>query len=64
MCRQEDDLLGCEFLGGKARRGALSGVWAPGGKLDFAYRLVLDDGEVIAGQAATSASAPTSALMS
>lgn len=51
--RQEGDLLWGEFLGGKARRGALTGTCAPDGRLDFAYCMVLDDGEVISGHCAS-----------
>lgn len=46
---QDGDLLWGEFLGGKARRGALTGTAAPDGALDFAYCMVLDDGQVISG---------------
>jgi hypothetical protein len=47
--RQDGDLLWGEFLGGRARRGALAGRCAPDGTLDFAYCMVLDSGEVISG---------------
>ena len=47
--RQDGDVLWGEFLGGKARRGALTGTCAPDGTLDFAYCMVLDDGDVISG---------------
>ncbi|RKT54856.1 hypothetical protein [Saccharothrix australiensis] len=46
---QDGDLLWGEFLGGRARRGALTGTAAPDGSLDFAYCMVLDDGEVVSG---------------
>jgi hypothetical protein len=47
---QEGDLLWGRFVGGKARRGALTGTCGPDGTLDFAYCMVLDTGEVISGQ--------------
>jgi hypothetical protein len=47
--RQDGDLLWGEFTGGHARRGALTGVCTPDGRLEFAYCIVLDDGEVISG---------------
>jgi len=47
---QDGDLLWGEFLGGKARRGALTGTCAPDGRLDFAYCMVTDAGEVISGR--------------
>jgi hypothetical protein len=47
--RQDGDLIWGEFTGGKARRGSLTGTCAPDGKLDFAYCMVLDGGEVISG---------------
>lgn len=46
---QDGDLLWGEFLGGRARRGALAGTCTPDGRLDFAYCLVTDAGEVISG---------------
>jgi len=46
---QDGDLLWGEFLGGRARRGALTGTAAPDGSLDFAYCMVLEDGEVVSG---------------
>jgi hypothetical protein len=48
--RQQGDLLWGEFSGGRARRGALAGNCLPDGTLDFAYCMVLDDGEVISGR--------------
>jgi hypothetical protein len=48
--RQDGDLLWGTFSGGRARRGTLSGVCAPDGTLDFAYCMVLDDGEVVSGR--------------
>jgi hypothetical protein len=47
--RQDGDVLWGEFTGGRARRGALTGVCAPDGTLRFAYCMVLDTGEVISG---------------
>lgn len=47
---QDGGLLWGEFTGGRARRGALTGTCAPDGTLDFAYCMVLDDGEVISGR--------------
>ncbi|MEU4803943.1 hypothetical protein [Actinosynnema sp. NPDC023587] len=46
---QDGDLLWGEFLGGKARRGALTGTAGADGSLDFAYCMVLDDGDVVSG---------------
>ena len=46
---QDGDLLWGEFHGGRARRGALAGTCAPDGRLDFAYCMVTDAGEVISG---------------
>jgi hypothetical protein len=48
--RQRDDLLWADFAGGAVRRGALSGRCAADGTLEFAYSMVLDTGEVIAGR--------------
>ncbi|WP_196467640.1 hypothetical protein [Planomonospora sp. ID91781] len=48
--RQDGDLLWGEFAGGHARRGALTGVCAPDGTLDFAYCMVLDTGEIVSGR--------------
>ncbi|MFD4986148.1 hypothetical protein [Streptomyces sp. NPDC058374] len=48
--RQEGDLLWGSFSGGRARRGSLTGVCAADGSLDFAYSMVLDDGEVVSGR--------------
>jgi len=47
--RQDGDLLWGHFLGGHARRGALTGTCAPDGTLHFAYSMVLDDGEIVSG---------------
>ncbi|MDL4774181.1 MULTISPECIES: hypothetical protein [Thermomonosporaceae] len=46
---QDGDLLWGEFGGGRARRGSLTGRCSPDGRLEFAYCMVLDDGEVISG---------------
>ncbi|MCP2341722.1 hypothetical protein [Actinomadura rupiterrae] len=46
---QDGDLLWGEFAGGRARRGTLVGTCAPDGRLDFAYCMVLEDGEVVSG---------------
>jgi hypothetical protein len=49
--RQEADLLWAEIpAGGGVRRGCLAGRCAPDGALDFAYCMVLDDGEVVSGR--------------
>jgi hypothetical protein len=49
--RQERDLLWAEIpAGGSVRRGSLAGRCAPDGTLDFAYCMVLDDGEVVSGR--------------
>ncbi len=48
--RQSGDLLWGEFSGGETRRGALCGLCAPDGNLDFTYTTVLTSGEVIAGR--------------
>lgn len=53
LYRQDGDLLWGEFCGGRARRGALTGVCAPDGSLEFAYCMVLDTGEVVAGHCAS-----------
>lgn len=50
---QDGDLLWGEFLGGRARRGALTGTCAPDGSLDFAYCMVTDSGDVISGHCAS-----------
>jgi hypothetical protein len=47
--RQRDDLLWADFSGGNARRGSLTGVCTPDGRLRFAYTMVLDGGEIISG---------------
>ena len=47
--RQDGDLVWGEFSGGNARRGALTGSCRPDGTLEFAYCMVLNDGEVISG---------------
>ncbi|HEU5471307.1 MAG TPA: hypothetical protein VFV67_11685 [Actinophytocola sp.] len=49
LYRQEGDLLWGEFTGGLARRGSLAGTCGPDGRLDFAYCMVLESGEVISG---------------
>ena len=51
--RQDGDLLWGEFVGGRARRGVLTGRCAPDGSLNFAYCMVLDDGEVVSGRCAS-----------
>ena len=49
--RQEGDLLWAEIpVGGGVRRGSLAGRCAPDGTLDFAYCMVLGDGEVVSGR--------------
>lgn len=48
--RQSGDLLWAEFGGGHARRGSLTGLCAEDGTLNFAYTMVLEGGEVIAGR--------------
>lgn len=47
--RQQGDLVWGEFSGGRVRRGSLAGRCAPDSTLEFAYCMVLDDGEVISG---------------
>jgi len=51
--RQDGDLLWGEFLGGRARRGALTGRCGPDGVLEFAFCMVTDDGEIISGRCAS-----------
>ena len=51
--RQDGDLLWGEFSGGHARRGSLAGTCGADGRLDFAYCMVLDTGEVISGHCAS-----------
>jgi hypothetical protein len=46
---QDGDLLWGHFVGGKARRGTLTGTCASDGSLHFAYCMVLDDGAVVSG---------------
>jgi hypothetical protein len=49
--RQERDLLWAEIpASGSVRRGSLVGTCALDGTLDFAYCMVLDDGEVVSGR--------------
>jgi len=48
--RQDGDLFWGEFTGGRARRGTLVGTRAADDSLDFAYGMVLDDGEVVSGR--------------
>ncbi|ARE75612.1 hypothetical protein OG373_20220 [Streptomyces avidinii] len=48
--RQEGDLLWADFDGGPVRRGSLNGRVESDGNLEFAYTMVLADGEVIAGR--------------
>jgi hypothetical protein len=50
---QDGDLLWGEFLGGKAKRGALTGTVNDDGSLEFAYCMVLDGGDVISGRCAS-----------
>lgn len=47
--RQEGDLLWGGFTGGTARRGSLTGVVEPDGRLRFVYGMVLTDGRIITG---------------
>ena len=47
---QRGELLWGEFTGGHARRGALTGLCGPDGRLEFAYCMVLAGGEVISGR--------------
>ncbi|GAA2659757.1 MULTISPECIES: hypothetical protein [Actinosynnema] len=46
---QDGDLFWGEFLGGRARRGTLTGTVLPDGRLDFAYCMVLEDNRVVSG---------------
>jgi hypothetical protein len=48
--RQSGDLLSGDFSGGHARHGVLTGRCAPDGTIDFAYCMVLDDGNIISGR--------------
>jgi hypothetical protein len=49
--RQDGDLLWAEMpAGGHVRRGSLTGRVASDGAIDFAYSMVLDDGEVVCGR--------------
>ncbi|MDQ2810342.1 MAG: hypothetical protein M3Z75_00275 [Actinomycetota bacterium] len=49
--RQDGDLFWAEIpAGGSVRRGALTGRCASDGTLDFAYSMVLEDGEVVCGR--------------
>jgi len=49
--RQEGNLLWAEIpQGGGVRRGSLAGLCRSDGVLDFAYCMVLDDGEVVSGR--------------
>lgn len=49
--RQEGDLLWGEFGGtGETRRGALCGLAAPDGTIEFTYTMVLAGGEIVAGR--------------
>jgi hypothetical protein len=48
--RQSKDLLWGSFSGGDARRGTLTGVCDPDGRLRFAYCLVLGTGDVVSGR--------------
>lgn len=50
---QDGDLLWGEFLGGRARRGSLTGLCAQDGTLNFAYTMVTDSGDVISGHCAS-----------
>jgi hypothetical protein len=50
---QRGDLLWGEFTGGDARRGVLTGVAAPDGRLDFGYVIVLAGGGVVTGRCAS-----------
>jgi hypothetical protein len=47
---QDGDLLWGEFFGGRVRRGTLTGTCAADSSLEFAYCMVLEDGEVISGR--------------
>lgn len=50
LYRQDGDLVWGEFAGGDVRRGSLTGLCGQDGRLEFAYTMVLDTGEVIAGR--------------
>lgn len=53
--RQDRDLLWAEIpAGGNVRRGSLVGTCALDGTLDFAYCIVLADGEVVSGRCRSS----------
>jgi hypothetical protein len=47
--RQEGDLVWADFVGGKVRRGTVTGTCSPDGTLRLAYTMVLTSGEVISG---------------
>jgi hypothetical protein len=48
--RQRGDLLWADFAGGRVRRGALTGVCHPDGRIEFTYTMTLTDGTVLAGR--------------
>ena len=48
--RQDGDLLWGEFSGGRVRRGSLTGNCLPDGRLDFAYCMVFDGGQIVSGR--------------
>jgi hypothetical protein len=50
LYRQDGDLLWAEVSGGELRRGALTGICAPDGTLDFAYCMVYRSGEIVSGR--------------
>ncbi|MBW4718022.1 hypothetical protein [Saccharothrix obliqua] len=46
---QDGDLVWADFLGGRVRRGTVTGRCGPDGTIRLAYTMVLTTGEVIAG---------------
>jgi hypothetical protein len=46
---QDGHVVWAEFVGGRVRRGSLTGTCDADGVLSLAYAQVLDDGEVVAG---------------
>jgi len=52
---QSGDLVWAEFAGGEVRRGSLCGLCADDSTLEFAYTMVLADGQVISGRCVSTA---------
>ncbi|MBO0839419.1 MAG: hypothetical protein J2O49_01145 [Sciscionella sp.] len=47
---QKDNLVWAEFAGGDCLRGSLAGLCDESGQIEFAYSMVLVDGDVISGR--------------